>query len=102
MTHSAAYQERLMQVLIAARETEKANHVADKHGQITFKVLPGATKQEIKEAVEMLFKVQVESVRVLNVKGKKKNFGRRQGKRPDWKKAYVALKPGHDIDFSAF
>ena len=62
-------------------------------------MLPDARKPEIKQAVELMFKVEVESVQVMNVKGKRKGFGRVRGKRSDWKKAYVSLKPGHDIDF---
>ena len=61
--------------------------------------MPDATKPEIKQAVELMFKVEVEGVQVVNVAGKRKRFGRMAGRRPDWKKAYVRLKPGHDIDF---
>jgi len=90
---------RLMQVLIAPLVSEKALRVADLHGQIVFKVRKEATKLEIKQAVEFLFNVKVEKVRTTQVKGKSKNFGRIHGKRANWKKAYVGLKPGFDINF---
>ncbi len=81
--------------------SEKSNRVAEKHKQIVFKVQKQATKKQIKGAVEMMFNVEVDSVNLLNVKGKQKRFGRSLGQRSDWKKAYVKLKPGHDIEFSA-
>ena len=92
---------RLMQVLVAPVISEKATMVAEKSNAVTFKVLQNATKPEIKAAVEQLFKVQVESVQVLNVKGKVKRSGRVTGRRDNWKKAYVTLKPGQDIDFAS-
>jgi large subunit ribosomal protein L23 len=92
-------QQRLMQVLLAPQISEKATHVADKHEQVIFRVAPDATKPEVKAAVELLFKVGVESVQVANVKGKKKRFGRNMGCRKSWKKAYVCLKPGQEINF---
>lgn len=92
-------QERLLQVLLAPQISEKATYVADKNEQVIFRVVPDATKPEIKAAVEMLFKVQVESVQVANVKGKVKRFGRSMGKRSGWKKAFVSLKPGQEINF---
>ncbi|MCM8596399.1 50S ribosomal protein L23 [Accumulibacter sp.] len=91
--------QRLMQILLAPQISEKATFVADRHEQVVFRVLPDATKPEIKGAVEMLFKVSVESVKVANVKGKKKRFGRLTGRRNNWKKAYVCLKPGQEINF---
>ena len=75
--------------------------MGDAHNQVVFKVLPNARKLEIKHAVETLFKVEVAAVRTANMRGKRKMFQRTLGKRPDWKKAYVTLKPGHDIDFLA-
>jgi len=93
-------QERLMQVLLAPQISEKATYVADKNEQVIFLVLPDATKPEIKAAVELLFKVQVESVQVANIKGKKKRFGRSMGRRSDVKKAFVCLKPGQEINFA--
>lgn len=94
-------QERLLQVILAPQITEKATHVADKHQQIAFKVRTDATKPEIKAAVEMVFKVEVQGVTVANVKGKVKRAGRVMGRRKDWKKAYVSLKPGQEINFAA-
>ncbi len=92
--------ERLLQVLLAPIVTEKATFVADKNQQIAFRVVPDATKPEIKAAVEMLFKAEVESVQVLNTKGKQKRFGRFMGKRRNERKAYVSLKEGQEIDFA--
>ena len=94
-------EQRLLQVLLAPVISEKATNVADKNEQVIFKVTADATKPEIKAAVELLFKVEVEGVQVANVKGKQKRFGRFSGRRSDWKKAYVCLKAGQDIDFTA-
>ena len=94
-------QNRLFQVILAPQITEKATYVADKHQQIAFKVRTDATKPEIKAAVELLFKVEVNAVSVINVKGKAKRTGRTMGHRQDWKKAYVSLKPGQEINFAA-
>ena len=91
--------ERLMRVLVAPHVSEKSARLGDQANQVVFKVLPDARKPEIKRAVEKLFSVEVDHVQVASVKGKRKGFMRRQGKRSDWKKAYVRLKPGHDIDF---
>ena len=92
-------QERLMKVLLSPHISEKSTRLADKNNQVTFKVLPNATKQEVKTAVELLFKVKVTGVQVMNVKGKKKRFAQTIGRRKDWKKAYVTLREGDDIDF---
>ena len=92
--------ERLMGVLLAPVISEKGTFIADKHEQVIFRVQPDATKPEIKAAVELMFKVQVESVSVANVKGKEKRFGRFMGRRSNWKKAYVSLKPGQEINFA--
>jgi len=92
-------QERLMQVLLAPQITEKATFIAEKHQQIIFRVVSDATKPEVKCAVELLFKVAVDSVKIANVKGKEKKFGRVMGRRKGWKKAYVCLKPGQEINF---
>lgn len=94
-------QERLMQVLLAPVVSEKSTYVADKNEQVVFRVAADATKPEIKAAVELLFKVQVDSVQVLNIKGKEKRFGRFIGRRRHWKKAYVCLMPGQEINFAA-
>ena len=93
--------EQLMNVVLAPIVSEKSTLVADKHEQVVFRVADAATKPEIKAAVELLFKVKVESVQVLNVKGKQKRFGRHMGKRRSWKKAYVCLAPGQEINFGA-
>jgi large subunit ribosomal protein L23 len=93
--------ERLMTVLLAPVVSEKGTYIADKHSQVIFKVMPDATKPEIKAAVELMFKVQVDSVQVTIVKGKEKRFGRFVGRRRGWKKAYVCLKPGQEINFAA-
>lgn len=90
--------ERLMKVLLAPHVSEKAAVAADANRQFVFKVLPDADKAEIKGAVEKLFEVKVENVQVSNVKGKKKRFGQVQGRRANWKKAYVTLQEGHDIE----
>ena len=74
--------------------------MADKYEQVIFRVIPDATKPEIKAAVELMFKVQVESVKVANVKGKEKRFGRFIGRRNNWKKAFICLKPGQEINFA--
>ena len=94
-------QERLMNVLLAPQISEKATHVAEKNEQVIFRVATDATKPEIKAAVEMMFKVNVESVQVACVKGKIKRMGRFEGRRNDWKKAYVCLAPGQEINFAA-
>lgn len=93
-------QENLMQVILSPRISEKSTRLADKYGQVVLKVASSADKPSIKAAVELLFKVKVKDVRVLNVKGKKRKFGRREGQTKRWKKAYVALQDGYDIDFS--
>ncbi|MDR3214420.1 MAG: 50S ribosomal protein L23 [Azoarcus sp.] len=92
-------QERLLQVLLAPQISEKATYVADKNDQVIFKVVSDATKAEVKAAVETLFKVDVESVQVLNVKGKEKRKGHITGRRKGWKKAFVSLKSGQEINF---
>jgi large subunit ribosomal protein L23 len=86
-------------VLLAPQISEKATYVADKHEQVVFRVASDATKPEIKAAVELLFKVEVEGVQVANVKGKVKRFKGATGRRKGWKKAYVSLKPGQEINF---
>ncbi|MEJ2393592.1 MAG: 50S ribosomal protein L23 [Candidatus Thiodiazotropha sp.] len=93
--------ERLMKVLLSPVVSEKSSIIADANGQYTFKVATDASKREIAKAVEKLFEVEVDAVQVVNVKGKNKRFGTIQGKRSDWKKAYVRLKAGSEIDFAA-
>ena len=94
-------EERLMQVILAPVISEKSTRVADRNAQVVFQVAPDATKPEIKAAVELLFKVEVKDVKVANVKGKLKRFGRFFGRRDNWKKAYVCLKPGQELNFVA-
>ena len=94
-------EERLMQVLLAPQISEKATYIADKNEQVIFRVASDATKPEVKAAVERLFKVEVKAVQVSNVKGKEKRFGKMTGRRKGWKKAYVCLKPGQEINFAA-
>jgi large subunit ribosomal protein L23 len=91
---------RLASVLLAPIVSEKATAIAEKHNQVLFKVMRDATKPEIKAAVELMFKVEVESVNVVQVKGKTKRFGGRAGRRDHVKKAYVSLKAGQELNFS--
>ena len=92
--------ERLLTLLLAPTVSEKATQIADQHSQVIFRVMQDATKPEVKAAVELLFKVDVEAVRIANVKGKAKRFGAYSGRRRHWKKAYVSLKPGQEINFA--
>lgn len=92
-------QERLMKIILGPHVSEKSTRIADSHNQVTFRVVRDASKTEIKQAVELLFETKVKSVAVANVKGKPKRFGRITGQRQDWKKAYVSLQPGEEIDF---
>ena len=92
--------ERLMTVLLAPVVSEKGTYIADKHEQVIFKVVQDATKPEIKAAVELMFKVEVKGVSVVNIKGKSKRFGRSMGRRDNIRKAYVTLKPGQELNLS--
>lgn len=99
-------QDRLMQVLLGPVVSEKSTYVGEKNNEVVFRVARDATKPEIKAAVELLFstkdkKVEVKGVRVANVKGKEKRFGRFTGRRDSWKKAYVSLAEGSDVNFQA-
>ena len=91
---------RLATVLVEPIVSEKATSVAEKHNQVLFKVLRDATKPEIKAAVELMFKVEVEAVRTINQRGKEKKFGKSMGRRDHIKKAYVSLKKGQELNFS--
>jgi large subunit ribosomal protein L23 len=93
-------EERLLKVLLAPHVSEKATLAAETNNTVVLKVVKDANKEEIKAAVEKLFEVEVDSVRTLNVKGKTKRNGSSFGKRKDWKKAYVVLKEGQNIDFA--
>ena len=100
-TSKVKYDEgRLMQVLVAPIVSEKATMVAEKSNAVTFKVLQDATKPEIKAAVELMFKVEVKAVSVVNTKGKTKRFGKSVGRRDNVRKAYVMLKPGQELNLS--
>ncbi len=92
-------QERLMKVLLAPIISEKSTAIAERNNHVAFRVLQDATKPEIKAAVELMFKVKVDSVRVLNAKGKSKRFGRTEGRRRNVRKAYVCLAQGQEINF---
>ena len=93
-------QDRLYSVLLAPIVSEKSTMIGEKNEQVAFRVKHDATKPEVKAAVELLFKVQVESVQILNTKGKTKRFGRFEGRRGNVRKAYVTLKPGQEINFA--
>jgi large subunit ribosomal protein L23 len=92
-------EERLYQIILNPVISEKSTMAADKHGQVVFKVRNDANKNEIAKAVEKLFEVKVKSVQVVNVRGKVKRSGQTPGSRSNWKKAYVCLHEGQDIDF---
>lgn len=93
-------QERLLKVILSPHMSEKASTATDKRGEYVFKVANCATKHDVKEAIELLFKTKVEAVRILNVKTKPKRFGNIQGRSKAWKKAYVTLESGQQIDFA--
>ena len=92
-------QERLMNILVSPHVSEKATNAAEQSNQIVFRVANTATKKEIKGAIEMLFEVNVENVQVANVKGKTKRTQNGIGRRNNWKKAYIRLQEGQDINF---
>ena len=100
MTAPKFAEGRLASVLLAPIVSEKATQVAEKHNQVLFKVLRDATKPEIKAAVELMFKVEVKGVSVVNTKGKTKRFGRSIGRRDNIRKAYVTLKPGQELNLA--
>ena len=89
---------RLMQVLVAPIVSEKATMIAEKSNSVTFKVLQDATKYEIKAAVQLMFKVDVKAVAVVNIKGKTKRFGKSVGRRDNLRKAYVTLQAGQELN----
>jgi large subunit ribosomal protein L23 len=92
-------QERLMNILLSPCVSEKATMVGEKLHQIVFKVAKDANKHEIKQAVKLMFSVEAIAVRTVNVKGKVRNFRQKAGRRKDWKKAYISLAEGQDINF---
>ncbi|CAE6501394.1 LSU ribosomal protein L23P [Nitrosomonas nitrosa] len=96
-------QERAMQIILAPQISEKATLIAEKNNQYIFRVLPDAAKDEIKAAIEYLWKsqkIEVTKVQISNIKGKEKRFGKFLGKRSNWKKAYVGVKKGQELSFS--
>ncbi len=100
MTTAKYAEDRLAQILVAPIVSEKSTMVSEKHNQVLFQVLRDATKPEIKAAVELMFKVEVDSVQTVLQKGKAKKFGRSMGRRDHVKKAYVSLKAGQELNFS--
>ncbi len=96
---NALDQERLMTVVLGPHVSEKTTALADKNNQVVFRVRRDSNKTDIRRAVELLFNVTVEQVRVVNCRGKIKKFGQEYGRRKDWKKAYITLAEGDDIDF---
>ena len=99
-TTASTRDQRLMQILLAPVVSEKSTFVGEKRNQYVFRVASDATKPEVKAAVELMFKTQVKSVSIVNVRGKEKRFGRFMGRRNNWKKAYVALAQGQEINFA--
>ena len=93
-------QERLMSILLGPHVSEKSARVGDKHNQVVFRVRTDADKIEVRQAVEKMFEVKVADVQIVNVKGKDKRFGAMLGRRSDWKKAYVRLAPGSEINLA--
>lgn len=93
-------EERILKIILAPHMSEKAAIAAEKRREYVFEVIADATKPEIKSAVELLFKTEVHSVRVMNVKSKPKRFGKIEGRSKGWKKAYVTLQPGQEISFA--
>ena len=92
--------ENLMSVLLGPHVSEKSTRVGEKHQQVVFRVRRDADKEQVRRAVEAMFEVKVADVQIVNVRGKFKRFGAMMGKRSDWKKAYVRLAPGSDINFA--
>ncbi len=92
-------QERLLKAIVRSHVSDKTYGLSDSNSTVVFQVARDSTKLEIKDAVEQLFEVKVESVNVLNVKGKARKFGRTQGRTKAWKKAYLKLAEGHNINF---
>jgi len=102
MTASRKYNaDQLMTVVLAPVVSEKSTFVADKNRQYVFRVVDSATKPEIKAAIELMFKTKVDKVTVLNVHGKQRRFGKSIGRKRNWKKAYVRLAAGQEINFAA-
>ena len=100
MSELSIHNSQTLDVIVAPQVTEKATFIADKYNQVAFKVRKNATKNQIKQAIELMFKVEVTAVNLMNMNGKTKRRGNNYGKRADWKKAYVSLKPGQEINFA--
>lgn len=103
MSESIKQYERLMKVILAPYVSEKGTFIGEAHNQTIFRVVRDATKSEIKAAIEMIWKdqkIKVEKVQTMNVKGKKKRFGRHLGNRSDWKKAIVSIQEGQELSFT--
>ena len=100
-TVPVAKTERLISILLVPHVSEKSARISEKNGQYVFRVRRDASKPEIRAAVELMFSVEVDAVQVVNVAGKQKRFGAMMGRRSDWKKAYVSLKAGQEINFAA-
>lgn len=99
MSELSIKNSQTLNAILAPQITEKATFIADKYNQVAFKVRKNATKDQVKQAIELMFKVEVTAVNLLNMRGKTKRRGNNYGKRADWKKAYVSLKPGQEINF---
>ena len=99
MSELSIKNSQTLNAILAPQITEKATFIADKYNQVAFKVRKNATKDQVKQAIELMFKVEVTAVNLLNMKGKTKRRGNNYGRRADWKKAYVSLKPGQEINF---
>jgi len=99
MSELSIKNSQTLNAILAPQITEKATFIADKYNQVAFKVRKNATKDQVKQEIELMFKVEVTAVNLLNMKGKTKRRGNNYGKRADWKKAYVSLKPGQEINF---
>jgi large subunit ribosomal protein L23 len=98
-------QERLLKIILAPHISEKATYIGEKNNQTIFRVLPDATKQEIKDAIELLWKeqkIEVKNIQTINVKGKRKRVGRFMGRRSDWKKAIISIEKGQELNFTNF
>lgn len=97
---AVANQERLISILLGPHVSEKTTRVGERDNQIVFRVRTDSTKAEVRRAVELMFEVQVTGVQIVNCRGKVKRFGSTVGRRQNWKKAYVTLAEGQDIDFA--
>lgn len=98
-------QERLLKIILAPHISEKATYIGEKNNQTMFRVVSDATKKEIKDAIELLWKeqkIEVKNVQTINVKGKKKRVGRFLGRRSDWKKAIISIEKGQELNFNNF